>query len=783
MTAVPAAEGSPTSPQPGVARRRLGEVLVGYELLTTAQLTEALSKQRDVLPGQPRPRLGTVVIELGYATEAQVAEALAEALGLELVDLGRTMVIPEHVRLLPRQVAERSNVLVLSKEGSRLRVATSDPTNVVALDDVKLYTRAAEISIVVATESQVREQLARAWSLSDDGADVSTLFEGLDEDQESNEELAQGGSDSAPIVRLVDVILADAVRARASDVHVEPQAGELRIRYRVDGLLRDVMTVPKNATAAAVSRIKIVSGLDIAERRRSQDGRARLSVDGLTVEARVSTLPTLHGEKVVVRLLPRAENVPLLNKTGMTQTQLEMIGSALIQSQGLVLITGPTGSGKTNTLYAAIQQVSTPDRNIVTLEDPVEVQVAGITQVQVHERSGMTFARGLRSVLRQDPDVVLVGEVRDLETAELALQASLTGHLVLTTLHTNDAVSAVTRLVDMGVEPFLVASSLTLVVAQRLVRRPCASCAAEYVPSPRTLSLLGLADADLEGATPTRGKGCGECGGTGYRGRTGIFEVLPVTAALRKVLLTSPTEAAIGAAAREHGMTTLRASALAAAHRGETTYEEVLRATHVDAVSGPRCPSCARALADDMVCCPWDGALVQRDRCQGCDRQLDHEWSTCPWCRTAVDRPASEVVQAPQQMPRLLVVDDDESICQFVTAALAGAAEVVTAADSDSGLTLLGSQHFDGVLVDNALPDLSGVEFIRLVRSDPKTLMVPLILFTGASSSHVEREARNAGADDFLAKPVEPVLLEERVMALLTRETRVMPTAVGGAST
>ncbi|MCU1600826.1 MAG: type secretion system protein [Frankiales bacterium] len=767
----------------GNARRRIGEVLVDSGLLTTEQLSEALEKQRDVLPGQQRPRLGSVVIEMGLVTEAQVAEALAVALGLELVDLGRTMVVPEHVRLLPRAVAERSNVLVLAKEGSRLRVATSDPTNVVALDDVRLYTNAFEVVVVVATESQVREHLGRAWSLSEESADVSTLFEGLDDETEPYDDLSSASTDTAPIVRLVDVILADAVRARASDIHIEPQAGELRIRYRVDGLLRDVMTVPRNATAAAVSRMKIVSGLDIAERRRPQDGRAKLTVDGSTVEARVSTLPTLHGEKVVIRLLPRAENVPLLSKTGLTPSQLETLGSSLIQTQGLILITGPTGSGKTNTLYAAIQQVSTPDRNIVTLEDPVEVQVAGITQVQVHERSGMTFARGLRSVLRQDPDIVLVGEVRDQETAELALQASLTGHLVLTTLHTNDAVSAITRLVDMGVEPFLVASSLTLVVAQRLVRRPCASCAAEYVPSPRTLSLLGLAEVDLEGARPTRGKGCSECGGTGYRGRTGIFEVLPVTAALRKVLLSTPTEAAIGAAAREHGMTTLRASALAAAHRGETTYEEVLRATHVDAVAGPRCPTCARALADDMVCCPWDGALVDRDRCKGCERQLDAEWSTCPWCRTVVDHPVHHDLPKPERTPRLLVVDDDESVCKFIEAALAGSAEVVTALDSDTALGLLGSQEFDGVLVDNGLPDLSGVEFIRLVRSDPKTLLLPLVLFTGASSPDVEREARNAGADDFLAKPVEPMLLEERVMALLSRETRAMPTATGGAST
>jgi type IV pilus assembly protein PilB len=620
-------------------RRRLGEVLVGQGLLSDAQLGQLLQAQAATPAGEPRKKLGNLVIDSGMATEGEVAKALAEALTLPLVDLGRTMVQPEAVRLLPRAVAERAGVLVVSSErnGARITVATADPTNVVALDDVKLYTGAAELSVLVATDSQVRDHLARSWSLSEDSSDVSTLFEGIDAAEAEVEEISVQSVEAAPIVRLVDVVLADAVRARASDVHVEPQADELRIRYRVDGLLRDVMTVPRNATAATVSRIKIVSGLDIAERRKPQDGRAKLTVDGMVVEARISTLPTLHGEKVVIRLLPRSDNVPELGQTGLTEPQLELLSGALVQAQGLILITGPTGSGKTNTLYAAIQQVSTPDRNIVTLEDPVEVQVRGITQVQVQEKAGLTFARGLRSILRQDPDIVLVGEVRDQETAELALQASLTGHLVLTTLHTNDAVAAVTRLVDMGVEPFLVASSLSLVVAQRLVRRPCKACAAPYVPSERTLSLLGITEDDLAAATPLRGRGCSDCSGTGYRGRVGVYEVLPVTAEMRQVLLSTPTEAAIGAAARAHGMLTLRASALAAAHRGATTYEEVLRATHTDSVSGPRCPSCARALADGMVCCPFDGTAVGRDRCAGCDKPLDAEWSTCPWCRTSVE--------------------------------------------------------------------------------------------------------------------------------------------------
>jgi type IV pilus assembly protein PilB len=766
MSSLPGAATSAPPAHRGV-RRRLGEVLVEQGVLTEEQVRDVLAKQADSAMGGRRRRLGAIVVEEGLATERQIAEALAASLNLEVKDLGGMVLAPDVVRALPRAVAERSGVLLLARDGDRVTIATSDPTNIVALDDVKLYTDATEIKVLVATDGQVRDHIARAWSLSEDASDVSTMFEDIDGPDDQADDTSVQGDDAAPIVKLVDVILADAVRARASDVHVEPQSGELRIRYRVDGLLRDVMTVPRNATASTVSRIKIVSGLDISERRRPQDGRAKLTVDGFTVEARVSTLPTLHGEKVVIRILPRSDNVPRLERTGLQGSQLEAVTSALVQSQGLVLITGPTGSGKTNTLYAGIQQVSTPDRNIVTLEDPVEIQLPGISQVQVNERAGMTFARGLRSVLRQDPDIVLVGEVRDQETAELALQASLTGHLVLTTLHTNDAVSAVTRLVDMGVEPFLVASSLTLVVAQRLVRTPCKHCVTDYVPSPRTLLLLGITEADLEGATPKRGKGCSDCGGTGYKGRTGVFEVLPVTAELRRVLLSTPTEAAIGAAARAHGMSTLRTSALAAAHRGETTYEEVLRATHVDDVAGPRCPTCARALGDDMVCCPWDGTVVGQNRCTSCDKPLDAQWHVCPWCRTPAATPPPAAPAEPERLPRLLVVDDDHNVCSFVEAALAGAAEVTSVHTADEALTAVGEVEYDGALVDNLLPDLTGIELIRLLRADPRTLTLPLVVFTGSDNPEVERDARRAGADDYLAKPVEPLLLEERVLELM----------------
>jgi type IV pilus assembly protein PilB len=328
--------------------------------------------------------------------------------------------------------------------------------------------------------------------------------------------------------------------------------------------------------------------------------------------------------------------VPTLESLGFEPEQLEIFLAALSVPQGLVLITGPTGSGKTNTLYAAIHQTMTPDKNIVTLEDPIEVQLPGITQVQVNEKSGMTFEAGLRSILRQDPDIVLVGEVRDGQTAEMALKASQTGHLVLTTLHTNSAVAALTRLVDMGVEPFLVASSLTAAVGQRLVRKPCQTCAEGYIPDDGTLAVLGLRIDDILDATPLKGVGCPDCAGTGYRGRTAVYEVLEVDAAMRQVLMTSATESAVGAQAKAAGMMTMRAAALAKARRGETTFEEVIRVTHSDHTGGEQCPSCQRGVEAGMVACPWCGVGINRGTCAACARNVEPEWSTCPWCRAAL---------------------------------------------------------------------------------------------------------------------------------------------------
>jgi type IV pilus assembly protein PilB len=720
-------------------RRRLGELLVSHALITNEQLHEALDAQRDFEGGRRR-RLGQVVIEKGYLTEHQLAKALADLLGLELVDLSGHNLELGIARMLPRQVAERNRMLVIGRTGPNghgIKVAAADPTNVVALDDVRLYTGAASLTVVVCTDSQIREQLARVWALGDEQAELSVVSEDQDDDD------LEAAADQAPTVRLAVGIVAEAVRVGASDIHVEPQSDGLRIRYRVDGLLRDVMRVPRSAAASLVSRLKIVSGLDIAERRLPQDGRTRLNVDGVSVDARVSSMPSVHGEKVVIRLLASGDTVPPVSQLGLDETQLETLLTGTLAPQGLVLITGPTGSGKTHTLYSVLSHVATSDKNVVTLEDPVEIQLPGITQVQTNERVGLTFSRGLRSVLRQDPDVVLVGEVRDSETAELALQASLTGHLVLTTLHTNDSVAALTRLVDMGVEPFLIASSLTMVVAQRLVRRPCRDCAAPYTPSARVLELLGLTPDDIADATPMRGRGCAACGNTGFRGRTGIFEVLPVTSSVRSVLLRTPTEAAVGAAARAAGMMSLRAAGLARARRGETTFEEVLRVTQVDMADGRRCTSCDRNLEDDMLACPWCATVVDRGHCTSCARPLEPGWKICPWCRA----PASSAVVVEQRepsttRPRLLLVGDTAEFCTCAADAVKDEMDVDTAATGDAALARLWENDYDAVLIQDSLADLAGAELLRTLRTASHTATLPVMLASDLEDSDDESAVR-----------------------------------------
>jgi type IV pilus assembly protein PilB len=586
-------DGGPAAGAP--TRRRLGEVLVDSGTISRDQLEQALLAQREDQGGERR-RLGEVIAELGFADEIQIARALSDQLRLPFVDLASMSTSEVAIRALPRHVATRLQVVPVALAHDVLTVAMSDPTNVLAMDDIRMATGIAQIRATVATASDLREAVNRHYGGSGAAGEAAASamgalkeVHGLEvlEDLREDEVDASVGVEDAPVVRLVNAIMGEALYSRASDVHIEPRPRDVGVRFRIDGLLREVTVVPKAIQGALISRIKILSGMDIAERRKPQDGRGKIRHEGQEADTRVSSMPTMHGETVVIRLLRKeGEKAKSLTEIGLDDTDRAKLEEAIGEPQGLVLITGPTGSGKTSTLYAALGIRIDPAINVVTLEDPVEGEMAGVNQVQINERAGLTFAGGLRTILRQDPDVVMVGEIRDPETASIAMQASMTGHLVMSTLHTNDAPAAVGRLLDMGVEPYLITSSLTLVVAQRLARVPCPRCAEPVEANPRTLELLGIDPSMVDTSRLVRGPGCGSCSKTGYQGRIGLFQVLTVTRHLRDLVVARAPEGALRDEAVASGMRSMRADGLAKALAGVTTLDEVLRVTPAEQAAG-----------------------------------------------------------------------------------------------------------------------------------------------------------------------------------------------------
>lgn len=721
-----------------------------------------------------RPRLGVLIHQLGLATEDEVAAALAAQLGLPFLDLATVPLDPGTVEMVPRTLAYLHHLVPIERTADDgLLIAMADPTNVVAIDDVRIATGVREVRVAVATASAVQEAADRLYGLEGAATDlvnrlgVATGVEVLPEldIDEDDVDLLRRSTNLAPIVRLANAVFADAVRGRATDIHVEPQASEVKIRYRIDGLLREVMTLPKHTHAAFVSRIKIISGMDIAERRRPQDGRGKIRVESVDVDTRVSAIPTLTGEKVVIRLLRKGEGVVGFPSIGMDPDELETLSRALAAPQGLIVLTGPTGSGKTTTLYAALTHLKTPDKNVVTLEDPIEYEIPGINQTQIDEKTGITFARGLRTILRQDPNVIMVGEIRDAETAEIAAQAALTGHLVLTTLHTNDAASAVTRLVDLGVEPFLIASSLSLVVAQRLVRTICDRCRTPAEPSERTLELLGIGRRALDNARLFRGEGCEACGYTGFRGRTGLFELLPVSSQMREQIAAQPSEAILGRAARAAGHRSLRQNGLAKALAGITTLEEVLRVTYVDAVEAPSCPSCRQEIDRSFVACPYCQAELGPAGCPSCGKPTEPGWGACPYCRADL-RP----VEIPSERPRVLAIDDDPSISALLSAVMGDEFEVEAVRSGEEGIRRATVARPDLILLDLGLPDMRGTEVAQRLRESVATSLIPIIMLTGFDDA--EMESLRAGVDDYVTKPFDPERLRARMQAALRRVAR-----------
>lgn len=552
-------------------RKRLGDTLVSWGILSAADLDEALAAQS----GDPRPtrrRLGRVLLDQGRISEWALASALADMHGLPCVDLGVEDIDDEVAHRVPQSVELQYLVLPLWQRDGILRVAVADPIDVVAVDDLRVRLPGVRFEFVVAPETQLRERIADAWREARSRKMMQRL---ATERQEVRVAVpVSPAREEAGSVAAVEDILTTAVRLGASDIHVEPGRDTLVVRMRIDGQMREVMTLPKVAQATILARLKVVSGLDIVERRLPQDGRARLSVEGRERNLRVSSLPTMHGETMVVRLLADHEDLPVLSDLGMPAEQASLLRDSLRMQQGLVLVTGPTGSGKSTTLYSAISEALTPERKLISLEDPVEIELPGVSQVAISERTGLTFAAALRATLRQDPDVIMVGEIRDSETADLATRASLTGHLVISTLHTLDAPAAVARLVDMGTPAYLVAPALVLCMAQRLVRRPCRSCLSPDQVGPDVIDRLHLTPA--QAARLVAGRGCIDCAHTGYRGRVAIYELMPIN---------PPVRAAIGrgevgdlrSVAAANGWTSLLTAGIAAAVAGNTTAAELLR--------------------------------------------------------------------------------------------------------------------------------------------------------------------------------------------------------------
>jgi type II secretory ATPase GspE/PulE/Tfp pilus assembly ATPase PilB-like protein len=562
--------------------RPLSEIFVEEGLISRTELMEILAKREDT-----RESVGDLLVRLKRISEKQNLAAVGLQMGVPFIDLAKTDLDFDHAKVIPHSVAVRLLAVPIEVTDVSATMAMVDPLDLTALDELSNLT-GRDIDPLLATETDVRDAIFRTFGAYDDlGEIVGDAVRGIDtdsvtlqaqEDEDSGSatvvELREVG-EGAPVVKLVNAVLIRAIAMRSSDIHIEPHQRRVRIRVRIDGLLQEVMVVPKDLQMPLTSRIKLMAGLDIAERRAPQDGRCTLLAPQGEFDFRVSTYPSVFGETIVIRILDKNAAMIDINKLGMHPSGFKALTTKLQEPQGMILVTGPTGSGKTTTLYAGLHHLNAIYRNIITIEDPVEYQLDGITQANVNPRAGITFATGLRSMLRQDPDVILVGEIRDQETASIATEAALTGHLVLSSLHANDAASAITRLVDMGIEPFLLGGSVSCSVAQRLVRVNCPKCLEEYKPDPENIRRLGLDPAALF----VRGKGCEHCSNTGYRGRMGVYEVLEMTSELRRMILAGKNASEIQHTAINSGMLTLRQDASDKVLEGKTTIEEVVRVT------------------------------------------------------------------------------------------------------------------------------------------------------------------------------------------------------------
>jgi type IV pilus assembly protein PilB len=570
---------------------RLGELLVREKLISLAQLRQAQDEQK-----KTNTTLSYALARMGVISDREITDFLSQQYRVETINLEEFDIDEDVVKLVPKDVCQRHGLIPVSRAGSSLIVAMSDPSNLHAVDDIKFLT-GYNVEPVVAPITSIEKAIQRYYATPErnEEVDYDSIMEGFDENQidfdslESEESSVldlERASEDAPVVRLCNAVLLNAIKKRASDIHIEPYEKQMRVRYRIDGVLHEEMHPPLKLKNAISSRFKIMSALDIAERRLPQDGRIKLKLGkGKEMDFRVSVMPTLFGEKICMRLLDKSNLQLDMMKLGFEEKQLKDFKWAINQPYGMVLVTGPTGSGKTTTLYSALAELNTEDTNISTAEDPVEYNLYGINQCQMHDDIGLNFAAALRCFLRQDPDIIMVGEIRDFETAEIAIKAALTGHLVLSTLHTNDAPSTVSRLLNMGVEPFLVTGALNLVLAQRLARKACVECKVPFSADPQSLREVGFSEEQIRTAQLVRGKGCDKCGGSGYKGRVALYEVMPMTDALKEMVLQGCSTAELKSEMIRQGIWTLRMSGIHMACKGVTTVDEITNCTAADRIS------------------------------------------------------------------------------------------------------------------------------------------------------------------------------------------------------
>ncbi len=565
-------------------KKPIGQLLLEKGLITHEQLEHALNEQQ-----KSNGLLGRILVDLGFVTEADILSTLGAQTGMPAADLSKINIPPEVLERVSAPIAKVYKIIPVKIEENILYIAMADPLNINVLDDLRFMLE-CEVRGMVSNEKDIEEAIAKYYGektetvqdvLKDMESGAIEIKGGIDETEEDIHDVAtlQELAHQVPVVKLLNLVLIQAIKDKASDLHFEPFEDQFKIRYRVDGMLYEMIPPPRHLALAVTSRIKVMAGMDIAERRLSQDGRIELNMGGREVDLRISTLPTLYGESVVIRILDRGSVMLSLDQVGFLEEDLKLLRDLIKKPNGIILVTGPTGCGKTTTLYSALKEINSPEDKIITTEDPVEYNLAGIIQVQIRPHIGLTFSKCLRSILRQDPDKILVGEIRDLETAEMSIQASLTGHLVLSTLHTNDAAGTIARLIDMDIEPFLITSTLEAIIAQRLVRKICSSCKEEYSPDEEELSLIGLKPEDVKGKKFYRGKGCEVCNGIGYKGRTGILEILVINDEIRTLIVNKATAGDIRSKSREKGMSMLREDGLKKIWMGITTIEEVARET------------------------------------------------------------------------------------------------------------------------------------------------------------------------------------------------------------